>query len=115
MDNEVELGKILGPAGLTASKDLGCGKVFQVLMIHDHVDRSTGTFEEVSPDMESVKDCKQFFVMGVIIEFWGTEGTGMESNRVVFTGIGLDGEDCTQSVIRGIGFYDDRFIGDPVG
>ena len=29
-------------------KDLGCGKVFQVLMICDHVDRSTGTFKEVS-------------------------------------------------------------------
>ena len=53
--------------------------------------------------------------MGVIIEFQGTEGAGMESHRVDFTGIGLDGEDGTQSIIRGIGFYDDRFIGDPVG
>ena len=32
-----------------------------------------------------------------------------------FTGISLDGEDGTQSVIGGIGFYNDRFIGDPVG
>ena len=84
-------------------------------MIRDHVDRSTGTFEEVSPDMESLKDCEQFFVMGVIIEFWGTEGAGMESHGVDFTGISLDGEDGTQSIIRGIGFYDDGFIGDPVG
>ena len=52
-----------------AGKDLGCGKVFQVLMICDHVDRSTGTFKEVLSDMESLKDCEQFFVMGVIIEF----------------------------------------------
>ena len=80
MDNEVELGKILGPAGLMVGKDLGCGKVFQVLMIHDHINRSTGTFEEVSPDMENLKDCEQFLVMGVIIEFWGTEGAGMESH-----------------------------------
>ena len=114
-DNKVELGKILGRAGLTAGKDFGCGKVFQVLMIHDHVDQSTGTFEEVSPDMESLKDCEQFFVMGVIIEFQGTEGAGMESHRVDFTRIGLDGKDGTQSIIRGIGFYNDRFIGDPVG
>ena len=78
-DNKVELGKILGPVGLMAGKDLGCGKVFQVLMIHDHVDWSTRTFEEVSPDTESLKDCKQFFVVGVIIEFRGTEGAGMES------------------------------------
>ena len=114
-DNKVELGKILGPAGLTAGKDFGCGKVFQVLMICDHIDQSTRTFEEVSPDMESLKDCEQFFVVGVIIEFQGTEGVGMESHRVDFTRISLDGEDGTQSIIGGIGFYNDRFIGDPVG
>ena len=90
-------------------KDLGCGKVFQVLIIHDHIDRSTGTFKEVSPDMESLKDCEQFFVVGVIIEFWGTEGAGMESHRVDFTRICLDGEDGTQSIIGGISFYNDRF------
>ena len=84
-------------------------------MIHDHVDRGTGTFKEVSPDMEGLKYCRQFFVMGVIIEFRGTEGVGMESHRVDFTGISLDGEDGTQSIIRGIGFYNDRFIGEPVG
>ena len=115
MDNKVELGKILGPVGLTVGKNLGCGKVFQILMICDHIDQSTRTFEEVSPDMESLKDCEQFFVMGVIIECRGTEGAGMESHRVDFTGISLDGEDSTQSIIGGIGFYDDRFIGDPVG
>ena len=53
--------------------------------------------------------------MGVIIEFWSTKGAGMESHGVDFTGIGLDGEDGTQSIIGGIGFYNDRFIGDPVG
>ena len=84
-------------------------------MIHDHVNWSTGTFKEVSPDMESLKDCEQFFVMGIIIEFRGTEGAGMESHRVDFTGIGLDGKDGPQSIIRGINFYNDRFIGDPVG
>ena len=84
-------------------------------MIRDHINQSTGTFKEVSPDTEGLKDCEQFFVMGVIVEFQGTEGAGMESHRVDFTGIGLDGEDGTQSIIGGIGFYDDRFIGDPVG
>ena len=84
-------------------------------MICDHVDQSTGTFEEVLPDTKSLKDCEQFFVMGVIIEFQGTEGAGMESHGVDFTGISLDGKDGTQIIIGGIGFYDDRFIGDPVG
>ena len=84
-------------------------------MIHDHVDWSTRIFKEVLPDMESLKDCEQFFVMGVIVEFQGTEGAGMESHGVDFTGISLDGEGGTQSVIGSIGFYDDRFIRDPVG
>ena len=85
------------------------------LMICDHVNWSTGTFEVVLPDTESFKYCKQFFVVGVIIEFRGTEGAGMESHRVDFTRISLDGEDGTQSIIRGISFYNDRFIRDPVG
>ena len=81
----------------------------------DHIDWSTRTFKEVLPDIESLKDCKQFFVMGVIIEFRGTEGAGMEFHRVDFTGISLNGEDGTQSVIGSISFYNDRFIRDPVG
>ena len=36
----------------------------------------------------------------------------MESHGVDSTRIGLDGKDGTQSII---GFYNDRFIGDPVG
>ena len=43
------------------------------------------------------------------------EGAGMESHGVDFTGISLDGEDGTQSIIGGISFYDDRFIGDESG
>ena len=39
----------------------------------------------------------------------------MESHRVYFTGVSLDGENGTQSVIGSIGFYDDRFIRDPMG
>ena len=67
-DNDVELGKVFGQVGLVVGKDFSCGKVFQVLMIHDHVDQSTGTFKVVCPDMESFEDCEQFFVMGVIVE-----------------------------------------------
>ena len=84
-------------------------------MICDHVDWSIGNFEVVSPDMESFKDCKQFFVMGVIVEFQSTEGAGMESHGVDFTRICLCGEDGTQSIIGSISFYNDRFVGDPMG
>ena len=68
-------------------------------MICDHIDRSTGTFEVVSPDTESIEDRQQFFVMSVIVEFRRTESAGMESHRVDFTGISLDGEDGAKGIV----------------
>ena len=68
-DDEIELCKILGLAGLATGKNLGHGEALQILMIRDHVDWNTRTFEVVPPNMECFKDCKEFFVMGVIVEF----------------------------------------------
>ena len=85
--------------GLSSGKDLGHGEVLKVLMIRDHIDQSTGAFKVVSPDMESIKDRQQFFVMSVIVEFQCTEGAGMEGHRVDFTGIGLDGEDGAKGIV----------------
>ena len=48
--------------------------------------------------------------MSVIVEFWGGEGAGVKSNRVYFTRVSLNGEDCTKCIVRGISFYDDRLI-----
>ena len=55
-DDKIELGKVFGPTGLLSGKNLGRGEVLKVFMIHDHVDQSTGAFEVVSPDTESIKD-----------------------------------------------------------
>ena len=98
-DDKIELGKVFGPTGLLLGKDLGRGEILKVLMIRDHIDRSTRTFEVVSPDTESIKDCQQFFVMSVIVEFRRTEGAGMEGHRVDFAGIGLDGEDGAKGIV----------------
>ena len=99
MDNKIELGKVFGPMGLSSGKDLGRGEVLKVLMIHDHIDRSTRTFEVVSPDTESIEDRQQFFVVSVIVEFQRTQGAGMEGHRVDFTRIGLDGEDGAKGIV----------------
>ena len=84
-------------------------------MIHDHIDQSTRTFKVVSPDMESIEDCQQFFVMSVIVEFQCTESVGMEGHRVDFTGISLDGEDGSKGVVRGVGLNNDRMVRNPMG
>ena len=76
---------------------------------------TTGTFEVVSPDTESIEDRQQFFVMSVIVEFRRTEGAGMEGHGVDFTGIGLDGEDGTKGIVRGVGLHNDQMVGNPVG
>jgi hypothetical protein len=41
----------------------------------------------VSPDMESLKDREQFFNVGIVVEFGGREGMGMEGHGVDFTGV----------------------------
>ena len=85
--------------GLSTGKDLGCGKVLKVLMICDHVNQDTGTFEVVPPNMEGLKDSKEFLVVSVIIELRCHEGMGVEGHRVDLTGVGLNGEDCTKGIV----------------
>ena len=53
--------------------------------------------------------------MCVIIEFRSTKSAGMESHRVDFTGVSLNGEDSTKGIVQGVGFCYDWFVGDPVG
>ena len=96
-------------------KNLGRGEVLKVLMIHDHIDWSTGTFEVVSPDTESIEDRQQFFVVSVIVEFRRTESVGMEGHRVDFTRIGLDGENGAKGVVRGVGLDNDQMVRNPMG
>ena len=83
-------------------------------MICDHVNRDTGTFEVVPPNAEGLKDSKEFFVVSVIIELWCHKGTGVEGHRVDLTGVGLNGEDHTKGIVRGVGLNNNGFVGDPM-
>ena len=87
--DEAELGKVLRPTGLSTSEDFHGREVLEVFMICEHVNRNTRTFEVVSPDMESLEDRQQFFIVGIVVEFWWGEGTRVESHRVDFTRIKL--------------------------
>ena len=66
-DDEVELRKVFRPSDLAAGEKFGCGKIFQVFVVHDDVDCFGGTFEIVAPGLESFENCKQFFVMDIIV------------------------------------------------
>jgi hypothetical protein len=61
---------------------LDCGEALQVLVVCHHINWRSGAFEVMSPDLECLKDGQEFFVVGVIVQFRDTEGSGMESNRV---------------------------------
>ena len=49
-------------------------------MICDHVDGVTRTFEVVAPCFECLEDCKELFVVDIIIKFSTRKGVGMESD-----------------------------------
>ena len=80
-------------------KDLGRGEILKVLMIHDHVNRDTGTFKVVPPNVEGLKDCKEFLVVSVIIELWCCKCAGVKGHRVDLTGVSLNGEDRTKGIV----------------
>ena len=59
-------------------------------MICDHINWSAGTFKVVSPDTEGLKDCQEFLVMSIVVEFQSTEGAGVEGHGVDFTRVGFN-------------------------
>ena len=66
-DDEVELRKVFRPSDLAVGEEFGCGKIFQVFVVCDDIDCFGGTFEVVVPGLESFENCKQLFVMDVIV------------------------------------------------
>ena len=112
-DDEVELGEVFGPSGLSSGEELGSGEVREVLVISHDVNRSSGAFEEVPPALEGFEDCKEFFVVDIVIEFRFGERTGVECDGMNFV-VDLDGEDCCKSVVGGVGFHDKRSIRTPL-
>ncbi|KIM65442.1 hypothetical protein SCLCIDRAFT_112672 [Scleroderma citrinum Foug A] len=113
-DQKVELREELQPMSLAVGEDLGGGKVFQVLVIGDHIHWSCRALEVVMPVAEGLKDRKEFLVMSVIIQLWRGHGVGVECNRSEFTIGACDGEDASNSIVRGISFNSERSIRDPM-
>jgi hypothetical protein len=64
---------------------------------------------------EGLKNCKKFLVVSVVVEFCGIKGVGMESNGVNFAVGGVNGEDGSKSIVRGICLDHDLGVGHPMG
>jgi hypothetical protein len=67
------------------------------------------------PVFEGLKDCKKFLVVSVIVEFRRIKGAGMESNGVNFAIGGVNGEDGSESIVRGIRLNHDLGVRHPMG
>ena len=110
-DDKVELGKVLGPLHLPLGQYLGGRKILKVFMIRNNVDGIGQTFQVVLPNLESFEDGKQFLVMCVIVQLHRSESARVKGNWMNFIIFINNGEDCSKSIVRGIGFHNELSIG----
>ncbi|KIK78553.1 hypothetical protein PAXRUDRAFT_163699, partial [Paxillus rubicundulus Ve08.2h10] len=66
------------------------------------------------PGAKCLVDGKEFFVMGVIVEFRSGEGPGVECDRAEFDIRAADGKDASDGIVRGVSLNDDRGIRHPM-
>ena len=115
MNNEVELGEELRPAGLPPSQELGGYEVFQVLVVGDDVNRSCGAFKIVAPGPKSLMDSEELLVMGVIVELRSGQSPGIVGDRPDLLVRTTNGENASDSIVGGVCLYDDRSVQNPMG
>ena len=67
------------------------------------------------PDFEHFKNCKQFFVMEVIVELGQGKSLRVKGNRMNFAvSWRCGGKDSHEGIVRGIHFYDKWCAWNPV-
>ena len=79
-------------------------------MIYNNIDGIGQTFQIVLPNLKSFKDRKQFLVMCVVIQLYCNESAGVKSNQMNFIIFINNGEDCSESIVWSISFYDELSI-----
>ena len=98
-NNKVKLGEVLRPLHLPPDQYLGSRKILKVLMIYNNIDGIGWTFQIVSPNLESFKDGKQFFVMCIVIQLHCSKSTRVKNNWMNFIIFINNGEDCSKSIV----------------
>src|ERR1700733_3112755 len=96
-------------------KEFGSSEVFQIFVVGDNINRSSGTFKIMPPPLESLEDGQEFFIMSIVVKFRGGKSAGVESNGVDFSIGERNGENCGDSIVGRISFNRHRSIWDPVG
>ena len=78
------MGEVFRPASLLSSQEFGRRKVLEILVVSNDINWCGWTFQVVSPSLECFENCKEFFVMNIIIKFGRGESLGVESYGVKF-------------------------------
>ena len=84
-------------------------------MVRDNIYRRGGAFKVVAPVPESFEDSKQFLIVGVIVQLWGSQSLGVVRDRMNLSVSASDRQDASDSVVRGICFHDDRGVRNEMG
>ena len=100
INNEIELKQIFKSASLPVCENLGSKKVGEVLVVSDNVHQKVWALQVVSPNLECLEDCKEFFIINVIVEFWSEKDIEVESNKIEFCRI--DRKYSSERIVRSI-------------
>ena len=80
-------------------------------MVGNNIDTVLGAFEVMVPDLETLEDCEEFLIVGVVIALRISESVGVECNGMDFAIGSESGYDTGKGVVGGICFNDHRVVG----
>jgi len=113
-NDKAKLEEILGPLYLLLGQDLGNRKILKIFIICNNVDGIDWTFQVVSPNLESFKDSKQFFVMHVVVQLYHGKSIGVKSHWMNFIFLINNRKDHSKSIVQSISFHNELSIGNPI-
>ncbi|KAG6876147.1 hypothetical protein C0993_005333 [Termitomyces sp. T159_Od127] len=83
VQQEVKVGKVQRPLGLSAIELLGCSEVLKVLMICPNLKLMLGTLQEVPPFFKGLDDSQHIFVIDLIIMLYCIQALRVEGYQML--------------------------------
>ena len=97
------------PLDLAAGEQFSGRKILKIFMICYHINWGWRSLEVMTPDFECFKNCEQFFVMVIVVEFGWGKSLGVKGDRMNFTvGQRYGGKDSSEGIVRCVHFNDKR-------
>ena len=110
-DDKIKLREILRPLHLPLDKYLSSGKILEVFMVCDNIDRIGQTFWVVSPNFKEFKNSKQFLIIYVIVQLHHGKSARVKGNWMDFIFFINNRKNYSESIVQSISFYNELSIG----